>query len=55
MKLKKGLKIVFKDRVETIEKASNNPYTGIVKTDKQEYSTDFINRWISFGFITIEK
>lgn len=36
MKLRKGLKLRFKDRTETIEKASNDPYTGMVKTDKNE-------------------
>lgn len=55
MKLRKGLKLKFKDRTETIEKASNNPITGMVETDKSEYSTDFIQRWISFGFVTVEK
>ena len=54
MKLRKGKKLVFKDRIETITKASNDPINGMVKTDKQEYSTDFINRWLQFGFVKVE-
>jgi preprotein translocase subunit YajC len=55
MKLRKGQKIVFNSgRVETIEKASNDHINGEVKTDKNTYSTDFIQRWISFGFCKIE-
>jgi hypothetical protein len=53
MKLRKGKKLVFKDRTETIIKASNDPINGIVITDKQEYSTDFINRWLNFGFVKL--
>lgn len=55
MKLKKGMKILFvkKNEIETIQKANNNIYTGYIKTDKKEYSTDFIFRWIEFGFIKI--
>lgn len=57
MKLKKGVKLHFinADRVETIEKASNDPIAGKVKTDHKEYSTDFINRWLKFGFIKFVK
>ena len=54
MTLRKGKKLIFKNRIETIISASNDPINGIVKTDKQEYSTDFINRWIEFGFVTLE-
>lgn len=52
--LKKGKKLIFKNRTETIIKASNNPYTGTVQTDKQTYSTDFIVRWINFGFVKVQ-
>lgn len=54
MNLRKGKKLIFKDRTETIIKASNNINTGVVLTDVKEYSTDFINRWINFGFIKVE-
>lgn len=59
MKLRKGLKLQFPSRkglaneIETIEKASNDRYNGMVKTDSQEYSTDFIWRWIDFGFVEV--
>lgn len=53
--LKKGYKIEFKDRTETIVKASNNRLTGEIQTDKKTYSTDFIYRWIDFGFVKIIK
>lgn len=36
-------------RSETIIKASNDPIRGKILTDSNEYSTDFINRWIHFG------
>jgi len=54
MKLSKGKKLIFKDREEIILKASNNRRTGLVLTDKQEYSTDFICRWLEFGFVKLE-
>lgn len=53
-RLKKGLVLVFKDREEVIISASNNRTTGMIKTDKNEYSTDFIYRWLDFGFILIK-
>lgn len=55
MKLKKGniLHFTGSDRKETIEKASNNRISGEVKTNHQTYSTDFIYRWIEFGFVKI--
>lgn len=55
MKLKKGDKIHFHSRNETevVEKGSSNVLTGMVTTDKQEYSMDFIRRWKEFGFLTI--
>lgn len=54
MKLKKGLILVFKDREETIIQASNNILTGTIKTNNNTYSTDFINRWIEYGFIKVK-
>lgn len=55
MRLKKGDKIHFHSRneVEVVEKGSSNVLTGMVTTDKQEYSMDFIRRWKDFGFLTI--
>jgi hypothetical protein len=55
MKLRKGMKLIFKDRTETIEKASNNHLTGMIKTDRETYSTDLIQRWLHYGFIKAEK
>lgn len=49
------MKLVFKNRIETIVKASNNRETGMVITDSAEYSTDFIMRWLEFGFVKLEK
>jgi len=54
MKYKKGKKLIFKDRIETITKASNDPIKGMITTDTREYSTDFINRWVQFGFVEIK-
>lgn len=54
--LKKG-KILFfvsSKKEETIITASNNRVTGSVVTDKETYSTDFIYRWIDFGFIVLK-
>ena len=57
MKLRKGMVLVFStDRPnETITKASNDPVNGMVQTDLREYSTDFINRWLRFGFCRVFK
>lgn len=52
--MKKGNILVFKDREETIVKASNNRITGKVVTNSNTYSTDFIKRWLDFGFIKIK-
>ena len=52
--MKKGDILVFKNREEVIIKASNGRITGEVITDKQTYSTDFIKRWLDFGFIKIK-
>jgi hypothetical protein len=51
MKLKKGMILVFAEgkRQEKIVKASSDPIKGKVITEANEYSTDFINRWIHFG------
>lgn len=54
MKLRKGMILVFKNRTEVIQKASNNIYTGEIVTDKQTYSTDFIIRWIHAGFVKLK-
>jgi hypothetical protein len=51
--LKKGKKLQFKDRIELITKASNNRNTGMVITENNEYSTDFIMRWLDFGFVKL--
>ena len=55
MKLRKGDKIHFlkRDEVEVVEKGSLDPVMGEVKTDKNEYSMDFISRWKDFGFLKI--
>lgn len=55
MGLKKGDQLVFKERVETVTKGSTDWVMGMVKTDQQEYSMDFIKRWIDFGFVKIQK
>lgn len=51
--LKKGKKLKFKGRIELITKASNNRKTGMVITENNEYSTDFILRWLDFGFVKL--
>jgi hypothetical protein len=55
MKLKKGDKIHFlqRDEIEIVEKGSSDPVMGEIKTDKNEYSMDFISRWKEFGFLKI--
>jgi len=55
MKLRKGDKIHFlqRDEVEVVEKGSSDPVMGEIKTDKNEYSMDFISRWKDFGFLKI--
>lgn len=53
--MRKGDKLVFNNREEVIVKASNNRVTGDVITDKGEYSTDFIMRWLDFGFVKLVK
>lgn len=55
MKFRKGYKIVFKNRVETITKSSNDRINGMITTDGNNYSVDFLMRWLEFGFIKIEK
>lgn len=58
MKLRKGQVLVFAEKArpnETITKASNDPVNGTVKTDRSEYSTDFIKRWMNFGFCQVFK
>lgn len=55
MNLKKGMKLHFvsSDRTEVITKGSSNPVMGMIQTDKQEYSCDFIHRWLNFGFVKL--
>jgi hypothetical protein len=55
MKLRKGDRIHFlkRDEIEIVEKGSSDPVMGEIKTDKNEYSMDFISRWESFGFLKI--
>lgn len=55
MKLRKGDKIHFISRNETeiIIKVSNDRFTSDIVTDKKTYSTDFIQRWIDFGFVKV--
>lgn len=52
MNLRKGMKILFisSNRTEVIEKGSSSSITGMVKTDREEYSCDFIRRQLCFGF-----
>jgi|LakMenEpi03Aug12_release.lakeMendotaPanAssembly.Ray.scaffolds.fasta_scaffold1095444_2 hypothetical protein len=54
MKLRKGMFLVFKDRLEVIKKANNKPIHGTIVTNNQVYSTDFIQRWLKFGFVKIK-
>ncbi len=55
MTFRKGMKLHFisSDRIEIIEKGSSNPVTGIIKTDKQEYSCHFILSWLYNGFVKL--
>ena len=55
MKLRKGDRIHFlkRDEIEVVEKGSSDPVMGEIKTDKNEYSMDFIARWESFCFLKI--
>ncbi len=57
--LRKGYKIHFlkRNEYETITKTknANNSQIGEIVTDKNEYSVDFIQRWLSFGFLKIYK
>jgi methylase of polypeptide subunit release factors len=55
MKIKKGMKLVFKNRSEVILKASNDRVNGMLVSDKAEYSVDYIMRWLEFGFVKLEK
>lgn len=45
---------MFKDREEVIIKGSNNRVNGMIVTNKNEYSVDFIMRWLEFGFVKIK-
>lgn len=48
------LHFVSSDRFEIIEKGSSDPTMGMIKTDKQEYSCDFILRWLYNGFVKLQ-
>lgn len=52
MDLKKGMKLYFpkSNRTEIIIKGSRNPVMGMITTDCQEYSCDFILTWLNYGF-----
>lgn len=56
---KKNYLIYFisRDEYETIAKTKNGNcrVRGEITTNKQEYSTDFLMRWLEFGFIKIYK
>jgi len=56
MNYRKGQVIVFAaaDKAnEEIVKASNDPIHGEIITTGNTYSTDFINRWVRFGFCRV--
>lgn len=55
MVLKKGMKLHFlsSDRYEVILKGSSDPVMGMITTDVQEYSCDFIHRWLDKGFVKV--
>ena len=46
---------ITRNEYETITatKNGNCRVRGEITTDKQEYSTDFLMRWLEFGFIKI--
>ena len=52
MNFKKGMRIHFvkSDKNEVIEKGSSDMVGGMIKTCKQEYSCDFVLRWLYNGF-----
>lgn len=51
--MKKGQQLQFKDRTEIILKGSSNRLTGLVTTDRNVYSVDFLYRWIDFNFVKL--
>jgi hypothetical protein len=55
MTLRKGMKLHFpkSGRTEVITKGSSDSIMGMIMTDKQEYSCDFIHRWLQFGFVEL--
>lgn len=55
MILKKGMILVFKNREETITKASNDRLRGSIVTTQQTYSTDFIMRWLELKFVSVKQ
>lgn len=55
MNFRKGNKIKFKSRIELIMKGSSDRINGVVTTDSQTYSVDFLCRQIDFGFAELIK
>lgn len=55
MKLRKGDKIYFisRDEIEVVEKGSSDSIMGEIKTNKNNYSMDFILHWKYYGFLKI--
>jgi hypothetical protein len=55
MIFRKGNKIEFKSRTELITKGSSDRINGMVTTENQTYSVDYLCRQIEFGFIKLLK
>lgn len=55
MNVQKGDTLKFSTRAEVVIKANNDTKKGSIKTGNNTYSTGFIQRWISFGFVTVIK
>ena len=55
MQYRKNQIIKFKSREEKIIKGSSDPINGMVVTENETYSVDFLNRQLNFGFIKILK
>lgn len=47
------LHFITSNRMEVIEKGSSDPTMEMIKTDNQEYSCDFIFRWLYNGFVKL--
>ena len=55
MTFRKGNKIEFKSRTEVITKGSSDRINGMVTTESQTYSVDYLCRQIDFGFAKLLK